>query len=213
MPVERIPVVPVLAALFVAACGTDSPSSTGDSGVASGGASSGAGSGASGSGVTADSGSGSGTGGSAGSSGTAGSPDAASASGSSGSVSSGSSSCPTAQPMDGKACTGSTVCEYGHATCCGIASSFMTCKCQPGGFSCYQTVECNFICPGSADASSDADASGRASDTGAGDGAPGTQCGAAAECMAGLLCCYPCGVAGCHNQCMAPVQGRCPMIP
>jgi hypothetical protein len=31
--------------------------------------------------------------------------------------------------------------------------------------------------------------------------------------MAGLLCCYPCGVAGCHNQCMAPVQGRCPMIP
>ncbi len=209
----RVWVAPVLVALFIAACGTDSPLSTGDSGVASSGNGSGAGSGASGSGVTAGSGSGSGTGGSAGSSGTVGSPDAAAASGSSGSASSGSPSCPTTQPMDGKACTGSTICQYGHATCCGIESSFMTCKCQAGGFSCYQTVECNFICPGSTDASTDADANGRASDTGTGDGAAGTQCTVASQCMQGLLCCYPCGVAGCHNQCMAPVQGRCPLIP
>jgi hypothetical protein len=59
----------------------------------------------------------------------------------------GSNSCPADQPMDGTPCSGSTACGYGHSTCCGIDYSFMTCKCQKGGYSCSMTVECNFVCP------------------------------------------------------------------
>jgi hypothetical protein len=55
--------------------------------------------------------------------------------------------CPADQPSDGTACTGSLKCEYGQSTCCGVTSSFTTCQCQPGGFSCAMTVECNFVCP------------------------------------------------------------------
>jgi hypothetical protein len=38
---------------------------------------------------------------------------------------------------------------YGQASCCGIPSSAFTCQCQQGTFSCFQTVECNFVCPDS----------------------------------------------------------------
>ena len=55
--------------------------------------------------------------------------------------------CPSQQPSDGTACTGSIVCQYGHSTCCGMSFSAMTCRCQPGGFSCAVTTECNFVCP------------------------------------------------------------------
>ena len=34
------------------------------------------------------------------------------------------------------------------------------------------------------------------------------------SCAARLLCCYPCGTAGCTNQCMQPASnGQCPMYP
>jgi len=55
--------------------------------------------------------------------------------------------CPAEQPRLITPCSGSLTCSYGQATCCGITSSFFTCKCQNGSFSCYQTVECNFVCP------------------------------------------------------------------
>jgi hypothetical protein len=56
-------------------------------------------------------------------------------------------SCPAQLPSVGTACSGSTVCEYGQATCCGITHSFMTCTCSSGTFDCVMTVECNFVCP------------------------------------------------------------------
>jgi hypothetical protein len=59
----------------------------------------------------------------------------------------GGAGCPTQQPRDVDTCTGSLICQYGHATCCRIASSATTCKCQQGTFSCFMTVECNFVCP------------------------------------------------------------------
>jgi hypothetical protein len=49
--------------------------------------------------------------------------------------------------------------------------------------------------------------------TGGGSGI-GQTCNQTSECGAGLMCCYPCGTAGCTNQCMQPTQnGLCPMFP
>ena len=55
--------------------------------------------------------------------------------------------CPAQQPSDRAACTGSITCQYGQTSCCGVSYSATTCICQPGGFSCAATVECNFVCP------------------------------------------------------------------
>lgn len=45
-------------------------------------------------------------------------------------------------------------------------------------------------------------------------GREGDQCRADAPCGAGLACCYPCGIAGCKNVCMAVgSQGGCPRRP
>jgi hypothetical protein len=44
-------------------------------------------------------------------------------------------------------------------------------------------------------------------------GVAGTRCGSDTDCAEGLLCCYPCGIPGCTNQCTAPMRGRCPLIP
>jgi hypothetical protein len=42
----------------------------------------------------------------------------------------------------------------------------------------------------------------------------GENCASETECMAGLKCCYPCGIPGCQNQCMAPdASGQCPAFP
>jgi hypothetical protein len=42
----------------------------------------------------------------------------------------------------------------------------------------------------------------------------GGGCSTDADCGPGLLCCYPCGVPGCTNQCTAPAaDGHCPLIP
>jgi hypothetical protein len=47
-----------------------------------------------------------------------------------------------------------------------------------------------------------------------GDGGNGSPCPNGNECNAGLLCCYPCGVQGCENQCMPPGPGgNCPLFP
>jgi hypothetical protein len=56
-------------------------------------------------------------------------------------------SCPTDQPDFTTACAAALTCHYGHASCCGIPSSAQTCLCQHGFFNCFQTVECNFVCP------------------------------------------------------------------
>jgi hypothetical protein len=47
-----------------------------------------------------------------------------------------------------------------------------------------------------------------------GSGGAGTPCTASTDCLSGLLCCYPCGVAGCETVCtdVGPA-GTCPMPP
>jgi len=54
-----------------------------------------------------------------------------------------------------------------------------------------------------------------------GEGLPaGAVCESDAECAEGLLCCYPCGIAGCPNRCTVPCAadepwcaGGCPLYP
>jgi len=41
----------------------------------------------------------------------------------------------------------------------------------------------------------------------------GMVCTENAQCESGLLCCYPCGIAGCENQCTVPVGESCPAFP
>jgi hypothetical protein len=42
----------------------------------------------------------------------------------------------------------------------------------------------------------------------------GGACTSDTQCAPGLKCCYPCGVAGCTNQCITPLSsGTCPMYP
>jgi len=41
-----------------------------------------------------------------------------------------------------------------------------------------------------------------------------TLCNTDANCPTGQLCCYPCGIEGCHNVCMTPFRGgECPLFP
>jgi hypothetical protein len=42
----------------------------------------------------------------------------------------------------------------------------------------------------------------------------GDDCSSDADCSGNLLCCYPCGVQGCHDVCTAPNKaGTCPLAP
>jgi hypothetical protein len=51
-------------------------------------------------------------------------------------------------------------------------------------------------------------------DAGVDSGLPlGANCASNDECASGLLCCYPCGIPGCHNRCITPMAGRCPLFP
>lgn len=48
----------------------------------------------------------------------------------------------------------------------------------------------------------------------AGGGSMGDLCDMHLDCMTGLLCCYPCGIPGCHNRCIPPTPaGICPFFP
>jgi hypothetical protein len=42
----------------------------------------------------------------------------------------------------------------------------------------------------------------------------GDDCASDDECSGNLICCYPCGVQGCHNVCTVPNKsGTCPLMP
>lgn len=41
----------------------------------------------------------------------------------------------------------------------------------------------------------------------------GSVCTQDADCANGLLCCYPCGIPGCENQCTVPVDNMCLLVP
>jgi hypothetical protein len=55
--------------------------------------------------------------------------------------------CPADEPGFGATCEGTLSCQYGHSSCCGFQTSYQTCVCRNGFFDCYQTVECNVVCP------------------------------------------------------------------
>ena len=41
----------------------------------------------------------------------------------------------------------------------------------------------------------------------------GSVCTENEQCASGLLCCYPCGIPGCENQCTVPADESCPVFP
>lgn len=129
---------------------------------------------------------------------------------------------PDAPPADGATCTAAGGC---HAFWCGCG------RCNPRDITCTPDMRgCPLACvsacpelatavcrceggrcgaPALADAGADA-----AADAAVDGGSPaGTLCGSTAECAAGLMCCYPCGIPGCSNRCIAPMGGRCPLFP
>jgi hypothetical protein len=131
-----------------------------------------------------------------------------------------SGACPAQLPTSigsGPPCTGTTICEYGQATCCGISSSAYTCKCQDGTFWCSMTVECNFFCP---EAGTDG-TSGAGGAGGNGDGGvqtvhnEGQSCDDGLGCTPGLVCKAigdPCPTYPNCNICYLPcgTDGGCP---
>jgi hypothetical protein len=78
------------------------------------------------------------------------------------------------------------------------------------------TIVCHSACPCPTGGTGGSTAQGGASATNTGGGAgsgAGQPCTQTSDCGAGLLCCYPCGTAGCANQCMQPAStGLCPMF-
>lgn len=94
------------------------------------------------------------------------------------------------------------MCVAGSWTCPSGSVFTTQCACvgRPPGAGCTCSAT-GWVCP---DAGVDAAADG---------GAAGTLCASNDQCGAGLLCCYPCGIPGCMNRCMAPMGGRCPLIP
>jgi hypothetical protein len=40
-----------------------------------------------------------------------------------------------------------------------------------------------------------------------------TGCTSNDQCPTGKLCCYPCGIDGCTNQCLTPIKGHGPFFP
>jgi hypothetical protein len=106
--------------------------------------------------------------------------------------------CPSTQPTSGvTSCSGSERCEYGTESCCGNTYPSLVCECQSGTFYCYYTDAC--LIPGCPDAGDYAGVgevcqAGELFDAGT----------APRPCEPGLVCCYPCGIAGCDFRCIEP---------
>ena len=80
--------------------------------------------------------------------------------------------------------------------------------CSLGQFCC--NAACGICGPAGGQCPSTACGTGGASGT----KSVGENCAQSSECSSGLLCCYPCGTAGCTNQCMQPAaNNQCPMFP
>jgi hypothetical protein len=115
----------------------------------------------------------------------------------------------------GTPCDADEFCDYGGG--CAMDDASGVCKKRPQGCTadCPGACGCDgkFYCNGCA-----AHATGMDTDPTAtcnpGDAGAGTACQSDNECQPGLKCCYPCGIPGCQNSCMAPdPSGQCPMFP
>ena len=119
----------------------------------------------------------------------------------------------------GKQCAKSEYCDFVPDSC-GYADQTGTCEKRPTlcPDSCPGVCGCDgqFYCNSCDAAVAGVDVTGDKScmDAGAsGDAGVGSTCTTDVQCLQGLKCCYPCGQAGCKNQCMKPVNGSCPLFP
>lgn len=101
-----------------------------------------------------------------------------------------------------------------------------SCPCATGSYCLFIGAMCispSSPCPADAQSSDVAQPNDTATDsidaTMSG-GQPGDLCGEPGEatCSTSLVCCYPCGIPGCHNKCAVPCSdswcsGGCPMLP
>ena len=115
----------------------------------------------------------------------------------------------------GLTCSKDEYCDF--ANNCGAGDALGVCKKRPQGCTadCPGVCGCDgkFYCNACGAAAAGIDVTGDDSCKKDG-GGPGTACKLHTECNTGLKCCYPCGQAGCQNQCMQPMpNGQCPAFP
>jgi hypothetical protein len=117
--------------------------------------------------------------------------------------------------LTGAVCASDEYCDFPNG--CGGDDSTGVCKKRPQGCTadcpgvcgCDGKVYCNACGANAMGVDTDPTATCNAGDAGA-----GTTCQSDNECQPGLKCCYPCGIPGCQDQCMAPdANGQCPMFP
>ncbi|MCA9647597.1 MAG: hypothetical protein H6718_32220 [Polyangiaceae bacterium] len=115
-------------------------------------------------------------------------------------------------------CNAGQYCDKPDGADCGPGPCFGTCKLSPEG---CVTAECLGVCGDDGKVYCNACEAHKAGvDDVAGDSCNlngkgiGDTCQTDPECQGGLKCCYPCGIAGCDNQCMVPDEsGECPLFP
>ena len=193
-------------ALLLACSGSGDDNGRG--GTTDGGSGAGGRSGASGKGGGGNAGAAGGaTGGASGSSGSSG------RSGSGGKAGSGSGIC---GGLAGFTCESDAWCDYPNGAVCGATDATGTCRPRPfactedcpGVCACDGKFYCNECNAQQAGQDISDDRSCR------GDGGAQSVCMSDGDCRPGLKCCYPCGQAGCENQCITPMpNGMCPLFP
>jgi hypothetical protein len=113
-------------------------------------------------------------------------------------------------------CAAGTLCGFPVSDGCSakgscFATPGVTCQLYMAGCACDGS-EVNLVCNGLPDGY----ASKPVLHSGACQGGleAGADCTTDGDCGAGLKCCYPCGIPGCHNQCLQPgATGMCPLFP
>lgn len=115
----------------------------------------------------------------------------------------------------GLTCASGEYCDYPSA--CGAGDELGACKPKPQGCTadCPGVCGCDgkFYCNSCTAAAEGIDVSADTSCIKPG-GKLGDKCTGNDSCSTGLLCCYPCGQAGCANQCTKPMKnGQCPLYP
>ena len=118
--------------------------------------------------------------------------------------------------LAGLVCKANEWCDYPNGSICGATDVTGTCRTRPsacdadcpGACGCDGKFYCNACHAQQAGVDVTGDRSCQA------DGGLNAACTSDSECSAGLKCCYPCGVEGCTNQCIAPLSdGTCPLFP
>lgn len=122
---------------------------------------------------------------------------------------------PTCGGFIGAVCEEDQWCDYPDDGLCGNADATGTCRARPevctrdcpGVCGCDGRFYCNACTANNlgVDVSQETDCPEA--------GGLGALCTSDAECEVGLSCCYPCGRAGCQNECMDVANGNCPLLP